>query len=198
MIQRPNEIWFFFAFFFQLSAPTSDSVLDLVSYLRSADYANALAYYTSMVSGPSFAEIAAFMPAIKVLIQHCIQLQVAIQKKKKKKKPDRFPHVVLPSLFLYNCFCTHVIQDFMKNLLLLLLFDIKIIAIIFITFSYFLNGRACKRRKSNYRFNKGRVFITFLKEKKAKYIACFIIINSSHKNVTNVVNVYFDSSRNSW
>ena len=60
----------------QLTLPTLDSLHQLTTLLQSADYANSTAFYTSMVSGPSFAEIASFMPALKVLIQLCHQHQV--------------------------------------------------------------------------------------------------------------------------
>ena len=52
----------------QLTQATLDSLHGLCSYLKRSDYPNAVAFYTNMVSGPGFAEIAAFMPALKVLI----------------------------------------------------------------------------------------------------------------------------------
>ena len=52
----------------QLTQSTLDSLHGLCSYLKRSDYPNAVAFYTNMVSGPGFAEIAAFMPALKVLI----------------------------------------------------------------------------------------------------------------------------------
>merc|ERR1719367_2604082 len=51
-----------------LTQATLDSLHGLCSHLKSSDYPNAVAFYTGMVSGPGFAEIAAFMPALKVLI----------------------------------------------------------------------------------------------------------------------------------
>ena len=48
----------------------------LVDYLRSGDLGGAMQHYTSMVSGAGFAEMAAFMPTIKVLIQVATQLRV--------------------------------------------------------------------------------------------------------------------------
>ncbi len=59
--------------FFQLTQPTLDSLHGLSGHLKASDYPSALAFYTAMVSGPGFAEIAAFMPALKVLIQLCNQ-----------------------------------------------------------------------------------------------------------------------------
>ena len=53
---------------FQLTQATLDSLHGLCSHLKGSDYPNAVAFYTGMVSGPGFAEIAAFMPALKVLI----------------------------------------------------------------------------------------------------------------------------------
>ena len=52
----------------QLTQSTLDSLHGLCSYLKRSNYPNAVAFYTNMVSGPGFAEIAAFMPALKVLI----------------------------------------------------------------------------------------------------------------------------------
>jgi len=46
----------------------------LASLLRSGDVDASGAHYASVVSGPGFAEIAAFMPAIKVLMQQSKQL----------------------------------------------------------------------------------------------------------------------------
>ena len=61
---------------FQLSAATTTSLHELASLLRVSDYASAGALYAAVVSGPSFAEAAAFMPAIKVLMQQGQQLGV--------------------------------------------------------------------------------------------------------------------------
>jgi len=46
----------------------------LANMLRSGDLDSAGSHYAAVVSGPSFAEIAAFMPAIKVLMQQSRQL----------------------------------------------------------------------------------------------------------------------------
>merc|ERR1719471_361811 len=51
-----------------LTQATLDSLHGLCSHLKGSDYPSAVAFYTGMVSGPGFAEIAAFMPALKVLI----------------------------------------------------------------------------------------------------------------------------------
>ncbi len=61
---------------FQLSSGTTSSLHELCSLLRTADYPSAGALYATVVSGPSFAEAAAFMPAIKVLMQQGQQLGV--------------------------------------------------------------------------------------------------------------------------
>ena len=63
--------------FFQLTPTTLGSLHQLITYLgESSDYQNAMLFYNSMVSGPSFSEIAAFAPTVKILIQQAIQLQV--------------------------------------------------------------------------------------------------------------------------
>ena len=62
---------------FQLTPTTLGSLHQLITYLgESSDYQNAMLFYNSMVSGPSFSEIAAFAPTVKILIQQAIQLQV--------------------------------------------------------------------------------------------------------------------------
>ena len=66
-----------FFFLFQLTPTTLGSLHQLITYLgESSDYQNAMLFYNSMVSGPSFSEIAAFAPTIKILIQQAIQLQI--------------------------------------------------------------------------------------------------------------------------
>jgi len=61
----------------KLTPPTLGCLHQLISYLGEAsDYQNAMLLYNSMVSGPSFSEIAAFAPTIKILIQQSIQLQI--------------------------------------------------------------------------------------------------------------------------
>jgi len=60
-----------------LTPTTLGSLHQLITYLgESSDYQNAMLFYNSMVSGPSFSEIAAFAPTIKILIQQAIQLQI--------------------------------------------------------------------------------------------------------------------------
>ncbi len=54
----------------------TSSLHDLVSHLSAGDYATASAAYAAVVSGPCFAEAAAFMPALKVLMTQGQQLGV--------------------------------------------------------------------------------------------------------------------------
>merc|ERR1712186_320164 len=50
-----------------LTPATLGCLHQLISYLGEAsDYQNAMLFYSSMVSGPSFSEIAAFAPTIKI------------------------------------------------------------------------------------------------------------------------------------
>lgn len=60
-----------------LTPTTLGSLHQLISYLSEAsDYQNAMLFYNSIVSGPSFSEIATFAPTIKILIQQATQLQI--------------------------------------------------------------------------------------------------------------------------
>ena len=65
-----------FRLLFQLSPSTLGLLHQLTTYLAGGDMSQAMAHYTSMVSGSGFAEIAAFMPTVKVLIQVATQLRV--------------------------------------------------------------------------------------------------------------------------
>ncbi len=60
----------------QLSDATTSSLHELCGLLRQSDYASAASLYAAVVSGASFAEAAAFMPAVKVLMQQGQQLRV--------------------------------------------------------------------------------------------------------------------------
>lgn len=61
---------------FQLSPNTLGNLNQLISLVQAGDYANCLGLHTQMVSGVDFAQIASFMPGIKVLLQTSLQLQV--------------------------------------------------------------------------------------------------------------------------
>lgn len=63
----------------QLTPNTLASLNDLVQLVQIGDYANGLGLHTQMVSGPDFAQIASFMPGIKVLLQTAMQLQVYLR-----------------------------------------------------------------------------------------------------------------------
>lgn len=63
----------------QLTPNTLDSLNKLVQLVQIGDYANGLGLHTQMVSGPDFAQIASFMPGIKVLLQTAMQLQVYLR-----------------------------------------------------------------------------------------------------------------------
>lgn len=66
-------------FFSQLTPNTLAALNDLVQLVQIGDYANGLNLHTQMVSGPDFAQIATFMPGIKVLLQTAMQLQVFLR-----------------------------------------------------------------------------------------------------------------------
>lgn len=63
----------------QLSQNTLGSLGQLVQLIQAGDYANGIGLHTQMVSGPDFAQIASFMPGIKVLLQSAMQLQVYLR-----------------------------------------------------------------------------------------------------------------------
>lgn len=65
--------------FLQLSSNTLSSLNKLVQLVQIGDYANGLGLHTQMVSGHDFAQIASFMPGIKVLVQTAMQLQVYLR-----------------------------------------------------------------------------------------------------------------------
>ncbi|XP_052862438.1 protein transport protein Sec31A [Anopheles cruzii] len=63
----------------RLSQNTLNSLSQLVGLIQAGDYANGIGLHTQMVSGPDFAQIASFMPGIKVLLQSAMQLQVYLR-----------------------------------------------------------------------------------------------------------------------
>uniref|UniRef100_A0A182XC07 Protein transport protein Sec31A n=1 Tax=Anopheles quadriannulatus TaxID=34691 RepID=A0A182XC07_ANOQN len=63
----------------RLSQNTLNSLNQLVALVQAGDYANGIGLHTQMVSGPDFAQIASFMPGIKVLLQSAMQLQVYLR-----------------------------------------------------------------------------------------------------------------------
>ncbi|XP_065074343.1 protein transport protein Sec31A [Ochlerotatus camptorhynchus] len=63
----------------RLSQNTLTSLGQLVQLIQAGDYANGIGLHTQMVSGPDFAQIASFMPGIKVLLQSAMQLQVYLR-----------------------------------------------------------------------------------------------------------------------
>uniref|UniRef100_A0A1B0CM85 Uncharacterized protein n=1 Tax=Lutzomyia longipalpis TaxID=7200 RepID=A0A1B0CM85_LUTLO len=66
--------------YLQTLAPNTLAALNqLVQFVQVGDYANGLALHTQMCSGADFAQIATFMPGIKVLLQTAMQLQVYLR-----------------------------------------------------------------------------------------------------------------------
>lgn len=51
----------------------------MVQLVQNGDYTACLGLHTQMVSGPDFAQIASFMPGLKVLFQCALQLQVYVR-----------------------------------------------------------------------------------------------------------------------
>lgn len=64
---------------FQLSANTLASLHQMVQLIQNGDYMGGLNLHTQLVSGPDFSQIASFMPALKVLLQSALQLQVYLR-----------------------------------------------------------------------------------------------------------------------
>ncbi|CAH0386488.1 unnamed protein product [Bemisia tabaci] len=63
----------------KLSNNTLSSLHQLVQLIQMGDYNSALALYTQLASGPDFAQIASFMPGIKILIQSALQMNIYLQ-----------------------------------------------------------------------------------------------------------------------
>lgn len=63
----------------KLSPNTLSGLHQLVQLVQSGDYSNSINLHTQLVSGPDFAQIASFMPGLKVLIQCALQLQVYLR-----------------------------------------------------------------------------------------------------------------------
>ncbi|XP_060523111.1 protein transport protein Sec31A isoform X2 [Cylas formicarius] len=60
----------------QLSSNALGALHQIVKLIESGDYANGLHLHTQLVQGPDFAQIAGFMPGLKVLLQCALQLHV--------------------------------------------------------------------------------------------------------------------------
>lgn len=63
----------------KLSPGTLTGLHQLVQVIQTGDYTNGLALHTQLISGPDFAQIASFMPGLKVLLQSALQLGVYLQ-----------------------------------------------------------------------------------------------------------------------
>jgi hypothetical protein len=66
-------------FILQLNASTLSNLQTLANYIEQSDYNNALALHRQMVNGWDFAEISAFMPALKTMVQTALQSSIAFQ-----------------------------------------------------------------------------------------------------------------------
>jgi protein transport protein SEC31 len=62
-----------------LSPNTLASLHQMVQLVQNGDYMGGLNLHTQLVSGPDFAQIASFMPGLKVLLQCALQLQVYVR-----------------------------------------------------------------------------------------------------------------------
>ncbi|XP_063916558.1 protein transport protein Sec31A [Zophobas morio] len=63
----------------KLSPNTLASLHQMVQLVQNGDYTGGLNLHTQLVSGPDFAQIASFMPGLKVLLQCALQLQVYLR-----------------------------------------------------------------------------------------------------------------------
>uniref|UniRef100_A0A6B2EKZ1 Protein transport protein Sec31A n=1 Tax=Phlebotomus kandelakii TaxID=1109342 RepID=A0A6B2EKZ1_9DIPT len=64
---------------YRLAPNTLAALNQLVQFVQIGDYASGLGLHTQMCSGADFAQIAVFMPGIKVLLQTAMQLQVYLR-----------------------------------------------------------------------------------------------------------------------
>nr|QYV43135.1 component of the coat protein complex II [Colaphellus bowringi] len=64
---------------YRLSPNTLASLHDMVQLIQNGDYMGGMNLHTQLVSGPDFAQIASFMPGLKVLLQCALQLQVYLR-----------------------------------------------------------------------------------------------------------------------
>jgi len=62
-----------------LSPNTISSLNQIVQFLQTGDYANALATHKTIVSGPDFSQTANFMPGIKILVQTAADMKVYLR-----------------------------------------------------------------------------------------------------------------------
>lgn len=65
---------------FQLGSFTLGGVHQIIEAMKSGDYQSALQIHGQTVAKGNFSEMSQFMPAIKMLLQTCMQLQVFLQK----------------------------------------------------------------------------------------------------------------------
>ncbi|XP_015837847.2 protein transport protein Sec31A isoform X1 [Tribolium castaneum] len=63
----------------KLSPNTLGALHQMVQLVQNGDYTGGLNLHTQLVSGPDFAQIASFMPGLKVLLQCALQLQVYLR-----------------------------------------------------------------------------------------------------------------------
>lgn len=61
---------------FQLGSFTLGGVHQIIEAMKSGDYQSALQIHGQTVAKGNFSEMSQFMPAIKMLLQTCMQLQV--------------------------------------------------------------------------------------------------------------------------
>jgi len=55
------------------------SLHQLIQFIQAGDYQSGMGLHTQMISGPDFAQMSAFMPSVKVLMQTSYQLGVYVQ-----------------------------------------------------------------------------------------------------------------------
>lgn len=63
----------------KLSLNTLTQLHQIVQFIQDGNYMGGLNLHTQLVSGPDFAQIASFMPGLKVLLQCALQLQIYIR-----------------------------------------------------------------------------------------------------------------------
>ena len=63
----------------QLSPATTAALHQIVQCVHQYDYERSLACHAELVRAGSFSETSAFMPAVKILVQTALQMQIYIQ-----------------------------------------------------------------------------------------------------------------------
>lgn len=82
---RVNSIYFHIhisikiLFFLKVPASVLQGIHQMLGYIRQYDYQSSLSIYNQLVASENLAETSQYLPAVKILLQCCIQLNVYCQ-----------------------------------------------------------------------------------------------------------------------